>query len=404
MMPFLACVGTQKSFIIRIVQLVIVTYSLTQTWTTQIITYQNGREVVVTQHETTALQAASIYYGAYTGSWLQNLQTVVQFESSVQKTMSIVMWYQEWDNSVLAVFHPAWMNNVRQHGAIPMISWEPWAGNPNAVNVNSDNCSQTYDLQNIISGKFDPYIRQWAQSAKAWGYPFFLRFAPEMNGNWYPWSEQCPENKPGQYVQAWQHVHDIFNKVGADNVTWVWSPNVIYPGSTLLSELYPGNQYVDWVGIDGYNWSTFYFHQWQSFTGVFQSTYQTIENMALNKPMMVAQTASAGNPYDKSAWISNALTQALPYLFPAIKAMVYFNVNTQIQWSINSSLLVQEAFAHGISTKAYVAASSKLAALDMSPIPVPIAAGLSQGTSAGDTDGDTHTVIKPAHDTDGDGH
>jgi len=77
-----------------------------------------------------------------------------------------------------------------------------------------------------------------------------------MNGNWYPWSEQVNGNHPSQFVQAWQHVHDIFTKLGVTNVTWVWSPNVEYGGSIPLSELYPGSNYVDWVGIDGYNWST----------------------------------------------------------------------------------------------------------------------------------------------------
>ena len=379
MIPILACLGNQKSAVIRIVQLVIITYSLTQTWTAQFITYQNGHEQIITQSGTTALEAASIYYGAYTGGVLQNMNTVVQFESSVQKSMSIVMTYQQWNQTVLSLFQPSWMNTVRQHGSIPMVSWEPWAG------VNG--CSPTYDLQNIINGKFDSYITQWAQSAKAWGNPFFLRFSPEMNGNWYPWSEQCPENKPGQYVQAWQHVHDLFNKVGADNITWVWSPNVVYPGSTSLKELYPGNNYVDWVGVDGFNGTTLYSHQWESFTGLFQSTYDAIQGMSTHKPMMVSETATSGNASIKSAWIANALSQALPVVFPAIKALVYYNVNTQVHWSIDSSLQVQEAFSHSIASKVYVPASPKLATLDMSPIPVPLTVdgGISQ-----DTDGDGH--------------
>ena len=100
------------------------------------------------------------------------------------------------------------------------------------------------------------YLRQYASEAKAWGHPFFLRFASEMNGSWVSWSERHSGNSAGQFVQAWRHVHDIFTSVGATNVTWVWCPNTENAYTTPLEDLYPGNAYVDWAGIDGYNFST----------------------------------------------------------------------------------------------------------------------------------------------------
>ena len=68
-------------------------------------------------------------------------------------------------------------------------------------------------------------------------------------------SEQANGNRPGEYVAAWRHVHDIFTSVGANDVTWVWCPNVD-PDHKMqsLGSLYPGDAYVDWTCLDGYNW------------------------------------------------------------------------------------------------------------------------------------------------------
>ncbi len=81
-----------------------------------------------------------------------------------------------------------------------------------------------------------------------------MRFNWEMNGRWFPWSEGVNGNKSGEYVTAWRHVHDIFTAVGANKVTWVWCPN-IDPNRIFLdlASQYPGDEYVDWTCLDGYN-------------------------------------------------------------------------------------------------------------------------------------------------------
>src|SRR5205085_11196685 len=105
-------------------------------------------------------------------------------------------------------FEPEWMNNIRNHGSIPLITWE------SRVYTRGVN-QHTYALSRIIDGAFDAYITRWAKDVKAWGHPLFLRFDEEINGDWYPWSEKVNGNKPGQFVQAWRHVHDLFTAQGA---------------------------------------------------------------------------------------------------------------------------------------------------------------------------------------------
>ena len=309
------------------------------------------------------IHTPTVYYGVHVPGWLNNLSAVTAFEQDANKPVSIVMWYQGWAlNDGTQNFEPSWMDNVRNHGSIPMVTWEPW-------NYTQGIYQPAYSLANIIVGHFDSYITQWALASKAWGHPYFLRFAAEMNGNWYPWSEQVNGNGPGQYVQAFRHVHDIFTALGVTNVTWVWSPNVEYNGSTPLSELYPGPSYVDWIGMDGYNWSTVQGHQWQTFFQVFDQTYNDIRSMYTGKPLMVAETASAGIGGNKAAWIIDAYTNQIPNVFPAIRAVIWFNENKETDWRIESSKNTQTAFDQAVASRVY--ASKKFANLNAVPVPVP---------------------------------
>jgi beta-mannanase len=108
-----------------------------------------------------------------------------------------------------------------------------------------------------------------------------------MNGDWFPWDEGVNGNTPGQFVQAWRHVHDIASAVGATNVTWVWCPNVTPINN--LGEFYPGDAYVDWTCLDGYNWGTDpngHLIGWQTFDQIYHSAYQAVLAIAPSKPLM----------------------------------------------------------------------------------------------------------------------
>ena len=203
-----------------------------------------------------------------------------------------------------------------------------------------------FQLRAIYEGRYDDYIRAWAEDARTWGHPFFLRFDHEMNGWWFAWSEQLDGNQPGDYVKAWRHVHDIFEQVGATNVTWVWCINITgNPRLTPASELYPGDSYVDWVSMDGFNWGSDNGGYWQSFYDVFEHTYAELNSLAPNKPQMIAEVASSekggpiGSPASKAAWITDMFRQ-LPLNFPRIQAVLWFDSvgeDPEHTWLITSS-------------------------------------------------------------------
>jgi beta-mannanase len=303
----------------------------------------------------------TVYFGVHMS--LTALSLVSSFEADAQKPVAIVMWYQHWgETDGYQYFQPGWVSAIRAHGSIPLITWDPW--NP-SLGANQP----TYSLQNIINGNFDSYIVQWAQASRAWGHPYFLRFAPEMNGYWFPWSEQVNGNKAGQFVLAWRHVHDIFTAQGATNVTWVWSPNIIFSNSIPLGELYPGDSYVDWGAMDGYNWGTVgAWHSWESFASLFQQTYQAMLAITY-KPLMIAETASTEQGGNKAAWITDAFRSQLANNFSHLKAFVWFDLAKETDWRIESSSASQNAFAAAMQSGIY--ASNWYASLHVSPIPPP---------------------------------
>jgi mannan endo-1,4-beta-mannosidase len=300
----------------------------------------------------------SMYWGAWIGSQLTgteapwDMSAVTAFEREAGKGVSLISFSSPWENCQsspcsLYGFDTAAMDNIRNHGAIPFFSW---GSDALPTSVNEPDLS----LSSIIAGTWDSYIRSWATSARTWGHPFFLRFDWEMNGNWFPWSVGVNGNTAAQYVAAWQHVHDIFTSVGATNVTWVWCPN-IDPSNrwASLPSTYPGDAYVDWVGLDGYNWDS----PWMSFDQLFRSTYdQLVTTVAPRKPVVIGETASTEHGGSKAAWITDLLATQLPDAYPQVKAFLWFDkVDSGMNWPLESSLSATAAFAAGIGSDSYVA-------------------------------------------------
>lgn len=161
--------------------------------------------------------------------------------------VALYEYYLDWTQP----FNTGKAQDAYDNGMTPLITWEPWVA---GAGVNQS----AYQLINIINGDHDGYIDTWAAAAAAWPYTIFLRFAHEMNGDWYPWAEAVNCNRAGEYSRAWRHVHNRFANVYwnlgiASNVNWVWAPNVNSTTSTPLQGLYPGSRFVDWVGLDAYN-------------------------------------------------------------------------------------------------------------------------------------------------------
>ncbi len=208
-------------------------------------------------------------------------------------------------------------------------------------------------MSTIIRGDHDVYIRQWAKDAAAYGEPIYLRFDQEMNLSRFPWGVGVNGNTSDQYVAAWRHVHDIFRQEGATNVRWVWSPNVSNGSSTPFAQVYPGDAYVDWVALDGYNWGTTQsWSRWTSLADVFGPSYDALVRMT-NKPIMIAEVGCAEAGGDKAAWIRQGFLQEVPSKLPRVRAIVYSNGDWDADWRVESSPAALDAFREVASYPTY---------------------------------------------------
>jgi beta-mannanase len=239
------------------------------------------------------------------------------------------------------------MDAVNAYGAITMLNWSSMSS-PLQTN------EPAFNLANVANGAFDSYITSFAQAAKQWGHPFLLRFDWEMNGNWFPWGSMANGNTAAEFVAAWRHVHDIFTSVGATNATWVWCPNVDFENQfTSLAKLYPGDNYVDWTCMDGYNdGNTNGAGGWRSFNQIFASTYQKITALAPTKPMLIGETGSSETGGSKAGWITDMFNQLPNY--PNLHGLVYYDqYSGGYDWPLETSQSAINAFKAGIANPAY---------------------------------------------------
>jgi hypothetical protein len=227
-----------------------------------------------------------------------------------------------------------WINDrtrwIIERHTIPLVTWEPHE-----------------PLDEIIAGMHDEVFHQRAEGAKALGAEIFLRWGHEMNGNWYPWSGAMnggAEGGPEKYIAAYRHVHDLFVADGATNVVWVWCPLVTdVPAEPWnhWSNYYPGDEYVDWVGLDAYNWGTASdCCVWTTFPSLITALYQDYKDV---KPLMLPETSSAEVGGDKAAWIGE-MHRTLMENYTAIKAVVWFDIDKETDWRIASSEKTLDAY------------------------------------------------------------
>lgn len=263
------------------------------------------------------------------------LAQVNAFEQAARAHVGIVMWFADWEH---ARPNLSQLRAIARRGSVPEISWEPWNY---AGNVHSQ---PRYTLASIIRGHHDPYIRAWARALRSYGAPVLLRLAQEMNGNWYPWSEAVNGNRPGQFVRAWRHIHDIFKATHVKNVKWVWSPAA--GGLAIRRSQYPGAAYVDVVGLSVFNGGTaLHWGGWRTFARIFETSFKVVHQIAPTKPVQISEVASAELGGNKATWITAMFSDLRRH--PEVKSLIWYDLRKQTDWPITSSHRASLAFAAG---------------------------------------------------------
>ena len=223
-------------------------------------------------------------------------------------------------------FDAQMLDEFRTRGIMPGLTWEPSKGPAQTVGANQPD----FSWKQISSGKYDSYITQFAKDAAAYHYPFVLRILHEMDGTWYPWGYKVNGNTNlADFVTSYKHIVDLFRAAGATNVQYVWNPTVVSTVTvqqygSMFKEAYPGDNYVDWVGLDGYNSKL---SDWRSLQDIFEPGYKLITSFT-SRPIILFEVGSLDNPQDPTAranWITQGFLTTIPNQFPAIKAVVWFN-------------------------------------------------------------------------------
>jgi hypothetical protein len=214
---------------------------------------------------TPLLHPSRKYFGVEINGAPDSITPAKNFASWLGTKPNLIGQYVGWGTS----FDAAAASNAWSYGAMDFVVWEPW----------------TVSMAQIASGASDTYITNYATAVRALNVPVAISFGHEFNGNWYPWG--TTGTTAAQFVAAWKHVHDLFAAAGATNVIWIWDPNDIFPVPDIqLGQFYPGDGYVDWVGVTGY-WS-------QSGPNTYSTLYlPTLDEIRgfTRKPFIIAETA-----------------------------------------------------------------------------------------------------------------
>jgi len=307
--------------------------------------------IISTMAGVVAPPSQGCYVGIFRPPAPYEMTTLDSYSETISpKVPAILMWYQAWAETQPKDFDQAAAVIDFERGCIPMVTWEPW--DPRAADrvKNPD-----WALQSILDGKYDAYLKRFARKVKNARGPVMLRPMHEMNGYWYPWSGLVNGNTPAKFIRAWRYIHKVFDAEGATNVTWVWTVNwnsVPNSYANRFAAYYPGDTYVDWVGISGFNWGTVRpGSKWMSFSEIYDSPLAYLRT--LNKPIAIAEFACVEQGGSKAAWITDAYDR-IHYEHPEVKAVIWFDSleegNDQVQdWRIDTSKASTAAYRKAVA-------------------------------------------------------
>ena len=247
------------------------------------------------------------YYGVEIDNGPDSLAPVKQFATWTGAKPNIVGQYVAWGSA----FDSKAAANAWSYGALDFVVWEPW----------------NTSISQIADGASDQYISSFAGAVRQLNVPIVLSFGHEFNGNWYPWG--TTGTTAADFVAAWRHTHDLFAAAGATNVIWVWDPNDIFPMPNVsLKPYYPGDAYVDWVGVTGY-WTQ---PGPNSYASLYLPTLTEAREFT-QKPFIIAETAvEAGSNQSRS--VTN-LFQAVEQ-HSDILGFVWYDYNKGGDWRVEN--------------------------------------------------------------------
>jgi hypothetical protein len=208
----------------------------------------------------------------------------------------------------------------------------------------------------ILEGKYDLFFKDYARKLKSFGHPVLFRLNNEMNGDWCKYSAYYTSKDTEIFKALWRYVYTTFAEEGVDNVIWVWNPHdVSFPDFKMNHALtyYPGDDYVDIIGLTGYNTGTYYPGEiWREFSEIYDPLYNTYSSY-FSHPFIITEFGSNSAGGDKAAWVQDMFSQIDQY--PQIKAAIWWNGTDWDQneepariYRLDENRAVMDAFKKGL--------------------------------------------------------
>ncbi len=237
------------------------------------------------------------------------------------------------------------------HASIRLGAYTPYApANGNVLDEYTAMVGRKPDIVSFYKDFFVPLMKA-AQLVKEYQSEVMIRFAHEMNISASLWGPGKDGNVGSTYVEAWRHIVSIFRQEGVTNAKWVWSPNVDW-GGVPFGQYFPGDSWIDYVALDGYNWGTVGTEVWQNMSHLFGPSYATLTQMS-SKPVIIAETSSGETGGSKAAWIREGFLHTIPESFPRVYAVIWFNAVAEEDWRINTSPSALEAYREVVGNSLY---------------------------------------------------
>ena len=308
-----------------------------------------------------------LYHGVYPGGQSGEEDDITaadvsSYESTVGKRVAWVYFSNNWYSSTRFPLETA--EFIRQGGAVPFIR---------LMLRGEDNTQGEYTVERILAGQCDALLQAWAREAKGFGTPLAVEYGTEVNGQWFPWnglyhgagklngygSPSKPDG-PERFVAAYRRIVTVMRDAGARNITWVFhvdatdDPEV---GWNKLENYYPGDEYVDWIGVSAYGPQEPMGEDCPGFREQMDSCYARLTALAPAKPVIALEFGcTAGSPLiTPEAWAGPALDDLLARRWTRVIGFSWWNERWQNDDNPahDSNMRVQDspALAEVFSTK-----------------------------------------------------
>lgn len=292
-----------------------------------------------------------VYHGAgLSDTWSETglANQLRTYQSIAGKRLSVITWFASvYENGRMSSWHQSYlpvMTRVKRLGALSLIKFSTQDYAYNSTH-------KIATTKQIAMGVYDAYFVEAAGAVRDFGGPIFISIDHEMNGTWYPYSQAYPNSgvTATDYVNAWRRIVSIFRTQGANNAAFVWSPNVPDVGPQSYRDYYPGDEYVDWIGVSFYSGN-----RMEALQPIYSAYSAT-------KPFFITEWATApeksqyyqGYPGD-SAWVGQVFN-ALVSRYPRVKAISWFNWNKDDGNYLLQRVPAQAAtYAAGVASPRYL--------------------------------------------------